>query len=460
VIADHVERPVAAGRTAAVVIAMCVGISVAAFAVPATLAYDAWSWLVWGREVVHLDLHTTDGPSWKPLPVLLATLVAPLGWAAPAVWLVVARTLGLLAVVGAYRVAQVLAGRSAGLLAAGLLLLTPDGGPRFLRLLLEGHSAPITAGLALWAVERQLAGRYEQAFVLLTLLALDRPESWPFVGIYGLWLWRRRPARRALVAGCFLAIVLLWFGGDQWGSGSPIHGAEVAQVSTGEAGRIGQAVDSAVNSVVLPVWVAAAVALVWSRRSIELLLVAAAGLWALVVIAMSAVLGYAAVARFYLPSAALVCVVAGAGVAHGVRRARQGWRRGLVVAAVVAVASPSVVGRASNVGALLDTVEARATADDDLDAALDLAGGAARLRPCVPIAIESTDVPRPALAWRVDVPLSDVGPSTRVGAGAVVVRTGGQADVGLRATGPPVVELARGRGWVVYAVNCASASRS
>jgi len=461
VIAERRERPVElAGRTAAVVTATCVALAIAALAVPATLGYDPWSWLIWGREVGHLELDTTGGGSWKPLPALLAVLVAPLGSVAPTVWLVLARTLGLLAVVGAYRVAKVLAGRSAGLVAAGLLLLTPDGGPRFLRLVLEGHSAPISAGLALWTVERHLVGRHGQAFVLVTLLALDRPEGWPFLGIYGLWLWWHRPDRRGLVSGGFLAIPLLWFGGDWWGSGSPLHGADAAQVSAGEPDRVSQAIERLVRSVVLPTWAAALAALVWSRRSIELLLLAAAAVWSLLVIAMSAAFGYAALARFYLPAAALVCVVAAVGAVRGIRRVQPGWRRAVAVLVVVAVASPWVIGRASNFSAVLDEIEARATAEDDLAAAIDLAGGAARLRACGPITIDSADVPRPALAWRVDVPLSAVGRSTRIPTGVVVVRTGGKADVRLTAAGPTTVALARGRGWVIYAVDCPSASPS
>ena len=59
--------------------------------IPSTPSYDPWAWLVWGREIVHLKLHTTGGPSWKPLPVIFTTLFAPFGKAAPDLWLVIAR---------------------------------------------------------------------------------------------------------------------------------------------------------------------------------------------------------------------------------------------------------------------------------------------------------------------------------------------------------------------------------
>ena len=49
------------------------------FLVPSAPTYDPWAWIVWGREILHLDLSTVDGPSWKPLPVLLTTPFALFG---------------------------------------------------------------------------------------------------------------------------------------------------------------------------------------------------------------------------------------------------------------------------------------------------------------------------------------------------------------------------------------------
>ena len=44
-----------------------------------TPTYDPWAWIIWGREVMHLDLVTTDGPSWKPLPILFTAPFSLLG---------------------------------------------------------------------------------------------------------------------------------------------------------------------------------------------------------------------------------------------------------------------------------------------------------------------------------------------------------------------------------------------
>ena len=81
--------------------------------------YDPWAWIIWGREIVEGDLDTRSGPSWKPLPMLFTIPFALAGDdAAPALWLVVARAGGLLALVMAFRLGRRLAGPAAGAIAA------------------------------------------------------------------------------------------------------------------------------------------------------------------------------------------------------------------------------------------------------------------------------------------------------------------------------------------------------
>src|SRR4051794_17022607 len=78
-------------------VAVCLALGAVSLLWAAAPTYDPWAWIIWGREVLHLDLNTVEGPSWKPLPVLLTTPFALFGdSAAPALWLVVARagTLG------------------------------------------------------------------------------------------------------------------------------------------------------------------------------------------------------------------------------------------------------------------------------------------------------------------------------------------------------------------------------
>src|SRR3954454_23551615 len=67
------------------------GLAALSFLVPSAPTYDPWAWIIWGREIVHLDLSTVDGPSWKPLPVLFTIPFSLFGGLAPDLWVFVAR---------------------------------------------------------------------------------------------------------------------------------------------------------------------------------------------------------------------------------------------------------------------------------------------------------------------------------------------------------------------------------
>lgn len=447
-------------RRRATVPLVCGAVAVVSLVVPASIAFDPWAWLVWGRQVGELGLDTTGGPSWKPLPVLVTTILAPLGELAPAAWLVVARTAGLLAIVLTYRLAARFAGRAAGLVAAGLLLLTPDGGPRFLRLLLEGHTAPAEVALCLWAVESHLDGRRSRALLLGAAMALLRPEAWPFFGAYALWCWWREPASRPLVLGTTLAIPVLWFGGDWWGSGDPWHGADSAQVIEGSAlDRLGRALDHAAKVVVAPAWVAAAAGVLSARRRgagerVLVVLAGAAVLWLAIVVVMSVALGYAALSRFLLPAGAVLCVLAGVGVVRLVAWAGRDRRRTLALAAGLLVALPFVAQRATALGALFEGIEERARSEADLEAAIVDAGGPEVVRACGEVSIDRSLLPQAALAWRLGLPLDGVSHTPQSGRHVAIVRAGGEHDRRLDGVHGVVVELGRSSGWVVHAVSC------
>src|SRR4051812_21987092 len=80
------------------------------FLAPAAPTYDPWAWIIWGREVLHLDLSTLYGPSWKPLPVMLTTPFALFGPAAPDLWLFVARASTMAGVVLLFSIGRRLGG--------------------------------------------------------------------------------------------------------------------------------------------------------------------------------------------------------------------------------------------------------------------------------------------------------------------------------------------------------------
>jgi hypothetical protein len=280
---------------------------------------DAWAWLIWGREVVHLDLSTTGGPSWKPLTVAGTTVLGLFGGAAPGLWLILVRAaaLGSLVLAGAVvaRLARG-AGRAAvlagGVLAAAGIALAPG----FLNAAAQGYSEPLVVLLLLAAVERALADRWRAAWILAWGVALARPESWPFLGLFALWLWVRRPEERVWVVALLVSLPVLWYVPDWIGAGDPFYGGRRAR----SGGTVGidltvqrHALERALASVALPLWLLAAAAVGIERRRTALL-AAGAVVWMAGVVVMTA-LGYLGIERFFLPPAAMVCVLGGAGLA-------------------------------------------------------------------------------------------------------------------------------------------------
>jgi hypothetical protein len=218
-------------------------IGAVSLAVPSTPSYDPWSWILWGREIIHLKLQTTGGPTWKPLPMLFTTVFALFGKAAPDLWLIVARAGAVMAAVMVFKVAMMLVrglgtrfgaieGSAAALpaLLAGTLAAISfvlSGG--FVSDNALGYSEGLMTASVLIAVERHLDGRPRQAFAVGFVAALDRPEIWLFWGPYGLWLFWRDPGARRLVLALFALIPVLWFLPEYWGSGHFLRGVSRAQ---------------------------------------------------------------------------------------------------------------------------------------------------------------------------------------------------------------------------------------
>jgi hypothetical protein len=449
-----VRRPVAAATFT------CFVVAAISLVLPINVTYDAWGWLVWGREITHGALDTTGGPSWKPLPVIPTVLLAGLGPLAPAAWLVLSRAAGLMAIAVVYRLAARWGGRLAGVVAATALLLTPDVQSQFGRLVLEGHVEPVTVTLALWAFERHLDGHRTQALLLCTAVALSRPEAWPILIAYAAWLWWRGHAPRWLIAVTLIAVPTLWFGGDWWGSGDWWHGADVAQVSSGNAlRRLGRAAERAGEMVPWPLWIAAGVTVVvaWRRRQREqLALITIAVVWTVLVITMSVAFRFAALGRFFLVPAAIAAVGVGLGVAMIVEALQSGRRWALATAVLLIGCLAWIWPRVHVLDRFAEETAERARFEHDLDDAVASAGGRDAMLACGPVVIENAGVAvpsRPALAWKLDVRLSGVWSVGPFSPGVTVAQRGSPLDGSLSTSGR-ARQLGHSRVWSVYAVDC------
>ena len=333
-----------AGRAEVRLVAVAVAIAaLSAVVIAPAPSYDPWAWLLWGREIAHGTLSTAEGPAFKPLPVAVTVLLAPLGEAAPVAWVIAARTGAVLAVLLAFRLGRDLAGTAAGAVAAVAVAFTGD---------LIGYSAAgaepgWTIALALAGVEAWRAGRPRAALACGVGCALLRVEAWPFLLAFGIVLWRRRPQDRAVLAACAVAVPALWFVPELLGSGDILRSGSRARVPNPgqpatEAVPALAALREAAALVPWPLWagVIACLALPVARPARALL--AAGAAW-IALVAVMAQAGFSGEPRYSLPGAALVAVAGALGLVALVRRSRaaagpRSWAPAALAAALLLVA--------------------------------------------------------------------------------------------------------------------------
>jgi hypothetical protein len=279
--------------------------------------------------------------------------------------------------------------------AAVLLALTPD----WFQFVAHASEAPLAVALMLWAVERHLDGRPRGALALGALVCLMRPELFPFLALYALWLGWAEPEQRRLVGALLVAIPVAWLVPEWIGSGHPLDGGSQARsepywsLSHAEQPWL-RAIERVHNHAGLAVELLAAAAVMAAvalRQRAVLALAAAAALEAGLFVAMTQA-GFSGNPRYVLPALVVLCVLAGTGAARTAQAAAAlsgsagGARLSAAAGAAAGVAlvalllAPLLDGRVGRLEFEAREVGRRMELQRDLARAVDAAGGREALR--------------------------------------------------------------------------------
>lgn len=403
---------------ASTLVAVSVALAALTMAAPSAPTYDPWAWIIWGREIAHLDLVTTAGPSWKPLPVLFTTVFSLFGSIAPDLWLVVARAGAIAAVILAFRVARRLGGGLVGGTAAAAALALA---PWWIRNAALGNSEGLLVAFLLGALDRELDGQRRAAFLLACAAALLRPEVWPLLGLYGLWLLWRRALPFRLVLGAGAIVVALWLLPEWWGSGDLLRAAHRAKdvnpgAPTYDDDPALAVLRSAGEMLTVPLiaGLAAALGALVVRRDRAFALVLALAVVLLAVVMRMTSDGFSGNQRYLIAPIALLIVLAGAGAGAALdaigrrlaprRTGSAGWP--LVGVACVAIAAAFAGPSIHRLAPTLRSLAYQAHLTDALPSLIQQAGGAKTLTACGPAVTGPYLVP--AVAWNLGVHTHEV----------------------------------------------------
>jgi hypothetical protein len=358
---------------------------------PGVPSYDPWAWLLWGRELAWGSLDTAEGPAFKPLPVAVCTLLAPLGDAAPLAWVTLARA-GAIAAVGlAFALARQLAG---GSLVAGV---AAGAGVALCGALVEYSAAGSAEGLlvagALGAIAAWRSGRPRLALACGVGCALLRVEAWPFVLAAAVVHCRRRPGDRPAAGLACAAVPLLWLvpeavaSGELWRSGARAQVTYAWQPASADFPAL-ESARRAVALMLAPVALGVPVLLRRPRAHAAALLPAAAGGAWIAIVALMAEAGFSGEERYALPGVAVASVSGGAGLALAARSAAArlggGPRLAAALPAVAALAAVALVAapRAGDLTRVPGKLRYQERLSADLDRAVRVAGGREAVLAC------------------------------------------------------------------------------
>jgi hypothetical protein len=364
--------------------------------------FDPYGWLTWGHQTVHGSLDTNAAPSWKPLPYLFTTVFAFAGHYEMRLWMITSAVISLAGVVFAGRIAYKLTGASrerpwapwvaAAFAGVALLGMRDELGYSYFHYILSSQSDPMIVTFCLAAIDCHLDDRPRAAFVMGCLAALGRPEVWPFLGLYTIWLWRERPSTRLVLVIGVVVMALLWFGIPALTSRSWFVAADNANGSgrAPQGNRIIAVIHRFVDLHHWPLELAALLGVGFAalrRDRTSLVLAGAVVAWVILEIAF-ALHGWPGLGRYMFEAAGVVIVLAGACVGRllcGVRVGRlslPSWAGAGLVALLVIGLIPPAISAAHDEHKDIVHQRKRSTEIDRLSGVVSRLGGAARIRGC------------------------------------------------------------------------------
>lgn len=191
----------------AVVLGSLAGSALSLAVFPADAGADPWT--LWGDGA--------QGDAFKPLPVAVHGLLAPLGGAAPIGWALIVRAGAIAGLVLAFVLARQLIHGSwrAGLVAPALLI----AGTAYFGYSTSGVVTGLLLALALAGVETWRRERHELAIGFGVACALLQIEAWPILLVAGVMVWRRWPDDRVWLLPSLATVPLFWLAPVLVGSG-------------------------------------------------------------------------------------------------------------------------------------------------------------------------------------------------------------------------------------------------
>jgi hypothetical protein len=361
--------------------------------------YDPYGWLIWGYQTLHLSLDLGGAPSWKPLTWLFDVPFSLFGSYALWLWMTTSVAISLAGGIFGGRIAYRLVDGPevsrwipwvAGAFAGAGVLGTQD----YFHYLLSNQSDPMIVTFVLAAIDCAMRGRHRWAIVLGVLASLGRPEAWPFLGLYAIWVWRTVPSLRWFLGIALAAIPIAWFGVPTITNNRPFVSGQLALASPRELhqnkvfGTIGRFTALQYFPIELAAMVGVAIAAV-RRNVIALLLAAGAVGWVLVEVAF-VLHGWPGVPRDQFEPGAIVAVLAGAAVGWVLQEApRVGHRvpawAGIALAVVLCgVLVPGAISRLRTEHRDLRHERDRAVVINRLKATLNAIGGPKAVLRCGP----------------------------------------------------------------------------